>query len=261
MIDTFSRTGPLMEASSYPAWAQQLIKDCSFAKSRVVEHELYQRMRDGHLNHKVMRQYLIGGWPVVEQFAIYMANNLAKTRFARHPGEDMARRWLMRNIRVELNHADYWVNWAKAHGVSLDDLTRQQVSPELHALSHWCWHTSSSDSLVVGMAATNYAIEGATGEWAAVVCSTGAYAEGFPEEERKPAMKWLKMHAQYDDSHPWEALEIICTLAGNNPSEHLQAELRQAVCKSYDYMYLFLEHCMQLDKVKSPRARIVELET
>jgi pyrroloquinoline quinone (PQQ) biosynthesis protein C len=250
-----------MEASSYPAWAQQLIKDCSFAKSRVVEHELYQRMRDGHLNHKVMRQYLIGGWPVVEQFAIYMANNLAKTRFARHPGEDMARRWLMRNIRVELNHADYWVNWAKAHGVSLDDLTRQQVSPELHALSHWCWHTSSSDSLVVGMAATNYAIEGATGEWAAVVCSTGAYAEGFPEEERKPAMKWLKMHAQYDDSHPWEALEIICTLAGNNPSEHLQAELRQAVCKSYDYMYLFLEHCMQLDKVKSPRARIVELET
>ena len=261
MIDTFSRTGPLMEASSYPAWAQQLIKDCSFAKSRVVEHELYQRMRDGHLNHKVMRQYLIGGWPVVEQFAIYMANSLAKTRFARHPGEDMARRWLMRNIRVELNHADYWVNWAKAHGVTLDDLTRQQVSPELHALSHWCWHTSSSDSLVVGMAATNYAIEGATGEWAAVVCSTGAYAEGFPEEERKPAMKWLKMHAQYDDSHPWEALEIICTLAGNNPSEHLQAELRQAVCKSYDYMYLFLEHCMQLDKVKSPRARIVELET
>jgi pyrroloquinoline quinone (PQQ) biosynthesis protein C len=250
-----------MEASSYPAWAQQLIKDCSFAKSRVVEHELYQRMRDGHLNQKVMRQYLIGGWPVVEQFAIYMANSLAKTRFARHPGEDMARRWLMRNIRVELNHADYWVNWAKAHGVSLDDLTRQQVSPELHALSHWCWHTSSSDSLVVGMAATNYAIEGATGEWAAVVCSTGAYAEGFPEEERKPAMKWLKMHAQYDDSHPWEALEIICTLAGNNPGEHLQAELRQAVCKSYDYMYLFLEHCMQLDKVKSPRARIVELET
>jgi pyrroloquinoline quinone (PQQ) biosynthesis protein C len=250
-----------MEASSYPAWAQQLIKDCSFAKSRVVEHELYQRMRDGHLSQKVMRQYLIGGWPVVEQFAIYMANSLAKTRFARHPGEDMARRWLMRNIRVELNHADYWVNWAKAHGVSLDDLTRQQVSPELHALSHWCWHTSSSDSLVVGMAATNYAIEGATGEWAAVVCSTGAYAEGFPEETRKPAMKWLKMHAQYDDSHPWEALEIICTLAGNNPSVHLQAELRQAVCKSYDYMYLFLEHCMQLDKVKSPRARIVELET
>jgi pyrroloquinoline quinone (PQQ) biosynthesis protein C len=104
----------------------------------------------------------------------------------------------------------------------------------------------------VAIAATNYAIEGATGEWSAVVCSTGVYAAAFPEEERKRAMKWLKMHAQYDDAHPWEALEIICTLAGMNPSKELQTELRQAVCKSYDYMYLFLESCMRLEKEKAP---------
>ncbi|NVL27288.1 TenA family transcriptional regulator, partial [Pseudomonas syringae pv. actinidiae] len=73
MIDTFERTGPLMEASSYPAWAQQLINDCSPAKARVVEHELYQQMRDAKLSPQIMRQYLIGGWPVVEQFAVYMA--------------------------------------------------------------------------------------------------------------------------------------------------------------------------------------------
>ena len=261
MIEAFSRNGPLMEASSYPVWAQQLIQDCSSAKAKVVEHELYQRMRDGQLSPKIMRQYLIGGWPVVEQFAVYMANNLAKTRFARHPGEDMARRWLMRNIRVELNHADYWIHWSEAHGVSLDDLKAQRVSPHLHALSHWCWHTSSADSLIVAIAATNYAIEGATGEWSAVVCSSGEYAELFPEESRKRAMKWLKMHAQYDDSHPWEALEIICTLAGNDPSQHLQAELRQAVTKSYDYMFLFLEHCMQLDKTAAHRTRAAELES
>ncbi|EGH42956.1 hypothetical protein PSYPI_11353, partial [Pseudomonas syringae pv. pisi str. 1704B] len=108
-------------------------------------------------------------------------------------------------------------------------------------------------------AATNYAIEGATGEWSAVVCSSGVYAEAFPEETRKKAMKWLKMHAQYDDAHPWEALEIICTLVGNKPSVQLQAELRQAVTKSYDYMYLFLERCMQLDRVK-PRGRVAALE-
>lgn len=86
MIDTFNRTGPLMEAASYPAWAQQLITDCSESKRRVVEHELYQRMRDNKLSARTMRQYLIGGWPVVEQFALYMAQNLTKTRFARHPG-------------------------------------------------------------------------------------------------------------------------------------------------------------------------------
>jgi len=256
VIDTFNRTGPLMEAASYPAWAQQLIQDCSESKRRVVEHELYRRMRDNKLSAKTMRNYLIGGWPVVEQFALYMAQNLTKTRFARHPGEDMARRWLMRNIRVELNHADYWVHWSRAHGVSLEDLQAQKVAPELHALSHWCWHTSSADSLIVAIAATNYAIEGATGEWSALVCSNGVYAASFPEEDRKRAMKWLKMHAQYDDAHPWEALEIICTLAGLNPSKSLQAELREAVCKSYDYMYLFLERCIQLEhSEKAPVAR------
>lgn len=261
MIDTFSRSGPLMEATSYPDWAQQLIQNCSESKRRVVEHELYQRLRDGCLSPKTMRQYLIGGWPVVEQFAVYMAQNLTKTRFARHPGEDMARRWLMRNIRVELNHADYWVNWSQAHGVTLEDLQAQHVSPELHALSHWCSHTCASDSLVVAIAATNYAIEGATGEWSAIVCSSDVYADGFADDVRKRAMKWLRMHAQYDDSHPWEALEIICTLAGNNPSVQLQNELRLAITKSYDYMYLFLERCMLLEKEPQSRARKVMAES
>jgi hypothetical protein len=85
-------------------------------------------------------------------------------------------------------------------------------------------------------------------EWSALVCSNGVYAAAFPEEDRKRAMKWLKMHAQYDDAHPWEALEIICTLAGHEPEQSLADwNLRQAMCKSYDYMYLFLERCMQLE--------------
>lgn len=53
----------------------------------------------------------------------------------------------------------------------------------------------------------------------------------------------------------WEALEIICTLAGMNPTTALQTELRQAVCKSYDYMYLFSERCMQLEKAPVHRER------
>ncbi|MCY1426442.1 hypothetical protein D3C76_434880 [compost metagenome] len=256
MIDAFSRTGPLMELGSYPAWARQLVQDCSESKRRVVEHEFYQRMRDATLSARTLRLYLVGGWPVVEQFALYMAQNLTKTRFARHPGEDMARRWLMRNIRVELNHADYWVNWSHAHGVSIEDLQAQKVPAELQALSDWCWHTSSADPLVIAIAATNYAIEGATGEWSALVCSGGTYAAAFPEDVRKRAMKWLKMHAQYDDAHPWEALEIICTLAGNNPSQALQADLRRAICKSYDYMHLFLERCLQHEQRQPERARL-----
>ncbi len=84
MTDAFIRTGPLMDATSYPLWAQRLLQECSASKRRVVEHEFYQRMRDGNLGSQTMRQYLIGGWPVVEQFSVYMAHNLTKTRYARH---------------------------------------------------------------------------------------------------------------------------------------------------------------------------------
>ena len=54
---------------------------------------------------------------------------------------------------------------------------------------------------------------GATGEWACLVCSQPTYAQSLPEGIRAPAMRWLKVHAEYDDTHPWEALDI----AESNP--------------------------------------------
>ena len=41
------------------------------------------------------------------------------------------------------------------------------------------------------------------------MCSEDRYAQLFDESVRAKAMKWLKLHAKYDDAHPWEALEII----------------------------------------------------
>ena len=204
MIDVFNRTGPLMEATSYPEWAQQLIRDCSESKRRVVEHEVYKRMRDNTLSEKTMRLYLIGGWPVVEQFSLYMGHNLGKTRYGRHPGEDMARRWLIRNIRVELNHADYWVNWARAHDVSLDDMNAQDIPAEFQALNDWCWHSCATDSLAVSMAATNYAIEGAVGSLLTValfvfVCVRGMYIGLWAER----AKQYFAAYMAYGLSFLW----------------------------------------------------------
>ena len=70
MIDAFVRIGPLMDPASYPKWAQQLLADCHESKQRVVDHEVYRRLRDGKLKQATIRQYLIGGWPVVEQFSL-----------------------------------------------------------------------------------------------------------------------------------------------------------------------------------------------
>ncbi|HEY8973820.1 MAG TPA: hypothetical protein VIN75_06355, partial [Burkholderiaceae bacterium] len=92
--------------------------------------------------------------------------------------------------------------------------------------------------------ATNYAVEGATGEWSCVVCSQDTYARSLPDEIRSPAMRWLKVHAEYDDTHPWEALDIIATLLGHAPSAHEIAQVRQAIRTSYRYMELSLDSAM-----------------
>ncbi len=121
-------------------------------------------------------------------------------------------------------------------------------------LSHWCWHTCERDPLAVAMAATNFAIEGTTGEWAALVCGSSTYENGFPDEVRKHAMKWLRVHAHYDDTHPWEALEIIATLLGHQPPEARDiANVRSAIVKSYQYMSSAFDDCLRGRKRRAPR--------
>lgn len=241
----FVRTGPLMDVSSYPAWTQDLVYHCDRYKSEVVEHELFGRMQQACLDHATHKAFLSGGWPVIEQFPQYMAMNLLKIRYGQGPGQDMARRYLIRNIRVEQNHADHWVNWAAASGVDVPAMLHGTHALETLCLSQWCWQVCDRDSLAVAMAATNYAIEGATGEWSARVCAEPHYAQLFDETVRAKAMKWLRLHAKYDDAHPWEALEIIVTLVGLNPSAETISRLRHAICRSHQFMRMLLDHYMR----------------
>lgn len=263
MADEFIRTGELTDIHSYPAWAQAMVNDCAVARQRVAHHELFHRMRDATLTEAQTYAFLVGVWPVIEQFPQYMAQNLLKVQYGRTRGHDLARRYLIRNMRVEQNHADHWVNWAIASGLQTEDLLDGDVPLETHALSHWCWHTCERDALAAGMAATNYAIEGVTGDWSALVCSSDLYENTFTPDTRAKAMKWLKLHAKYDDTHPWEALEIICSIMGTNPSPRGAALIRSHVLKSYEYMRLTLDYCLNAvdeDAVAAPGAARVTTE-
>jgi pyrroloquinoline quinone (PQQ) biosynthesis protein C len=57
-------------------------------------------------------------------------------------------------------------------------------------------------------------------------------------------MRWLKVHAEYDDTHPWEALDIVATLLGHAPSSADVAAVRRAVQSSYRYMEMSLDSAM-----------------
>lgn len=244
MESYFLRSGPLMDLASYPQWLQQIVSACADARRAVVAHEIFQQMHEARLPAAAMRRFLASFWPVIEQFPQYMAMNLLKVQYGLGPGHAMARKYLIRNIRVEQNHVEYWIDWSHGHGMSRDDLLFGWRSASADALSHWCWHSCERDPLPIAMAATNYAIEGATGEWAAFVCDSPAYENGFPDDERKQAMKWLRVHAHYDDTHPWEALEIIATLTGHRPDRREAASIAAAIVKSYQYMSNAFDDCL-----------------
>lgn len=241
----FERSGPLNELRSYPQWAQDMIGRCEEAKQQVVQHEMWTKMRECRVDPEERDRFMIGLWPVIEGFPGFMARSLLKTRYGRSEGDNMARRWLVRNIRVEQNHAEYWIQWAEGAGVPREKLLNAPMPPGTQDLARWCEEASAKGSLAAGLAAVNYAVEGATGEWAQKVYDSQDYRDSFPAETRKANLRWLKLHAAYDDEHPWEALEIVCTLVGAAPPTREILHLGECIRRTYTCMRLFGDRCLE----------------
>lgn len=245
MNTRFERTGPLTEITSYPQWAQDMVADCESTKQRVLDHDIWKMMTAMELDEESTRNFMTGLWPFIERFPSFMALNLLKTRYGRSAGDDMARRWLVRNIRVEQNHAEYWLNWAEGAGVPRSALLQDPTPHGTQGLTDWCEEISASGSLAAGMVATNYAIEGVTGEWAKMIYDSEEYRDSFDPSIRASSLRWLHLHADYDDVHPWEALEIVCTLMGNKPSKEDVAYLGECIKRSYMSMILLGDRCIR----------------
>jgi len=240
----FERTGPLTELTSYPQWAQDMVAACEGAKQGVLDHEVWRLMRAARLGREATYNFMVGVWPVIERFPGYMAHNLLKTQYGRSEGDNLARRWLVRNIRVEQNHADYWLHWAEGAGVAREEVLNGLMPQGSQSLASWCEEVSRRDSLAAGVAATNYAVEGVTGEWSQMIYESEAYARSMPEQSRIQSLRWLQLHAAYDDTHPWEALEIVCTLLGTAPSPDIVEHLRECITRSYTSMCITLDRCL-----------------
>lgn len=241
----FERTGPLAELTSYPQWAQKMVAECASTKQRVLDHDIWKMMMALQLDQESTNNFMRGLWPFIERFPGFMALNLLKTRYGRSPGDDKARRWLVRNIRVEQNHAEYWINWAEGAGVPRQELLQGDVLHGTDGLARWCEEISTHGTLAAGLVATNYAIEGVTGEWSRMIYESKTYQESFEQPIRASSLRWLHLHAAYDDVHPWEALDIVCTLMGENPSEMEVAHLGECIRRSYTSMILLGDRCIR----------------
>jgi pyrroloquinoline quinone (PQQ) biosynthesis protein C len=146
---------------------------------------------------------------------------------------------------VEQNHAEYWLQWAEGLGIPREDVLSSRLPRGTDVLHRWCEEVSSSDSLAAGMAATNYAVEGATGGWSHVLYDSESYRESFDLKGRTRSLRWLQLHAAYDDTHPWEALEIVCSIMGTQPPLDEVEHITECVRRTYVSMRLLADACVR----------------
>ena len=218
----------------YPRWIQDLIGESTEQRLRVSMHEAWRRMADGSITPLEHRNVLVGFWPLIERFPQFLALNLLKTSHGRDTGLDGARSWLAKNLRVEQKHAEWFLDWAEVFGTPRAEMLDGARPVEMTAISDWCWHVCQHGDLAEAMAATNYAIEGVTGEWTPSVADSESYRSRVPPQEVERGMRWLRVHADYDDAHPWDALALIAQLVGPDPAPARVRGILAAVCKSYD---------------------------
>lgn len=236
------KTFQKIKITTHPEWAQKFWDNLIPIKDKVAHHPYFKEIQAGKLPVKLGQRGLIDFYPLVENFPKFMALNLAKVKRG-EPGHLEAKYWLIQNIKVEQNHADWWHFWANGFHVSDDQLKNAKPSPLMDAINYYLWFINTYGSISEGIAATNLAVEWATGEWTiSIIDGVKSYAkQGLGNIDEK-TMSWLNAHASYDDAHPYEAMEII-KLCARTASE--QEKALNAAKRSLEYYLLALDDCYQ----------------
>lgn len=225
-----------LRETSHPAWVQDMLHELRPEWSAVLESPIFPATATGPFPEEAWRRVMLEFFCVVEAFPKYMGVYLGRTTFGKRPGDLLARDWLIGNIRTEALHAQWFLDWAAALGLEYEEMVAHRPGPEVAALYEFLWSVSYRGSLAEAFGAVNYAIEGTTGDWTRLVLP--AFTERFGGDRR--GLMWLAEHAEYDDAHPREALELIkITELGEDD----RANVRSAIQRSLELFRRGFDAC------------------
>ncbi len=242
-----------LEITPHQPWAQQFWDDLVPIKDQVANHPVFQKMADGSLHLACFRHALLHFYPLVARFPSYMSMSLAKAIHFDQAGIVDARNWLIQNIKVEERHLNWYRDWACGFGLSAEQLDSVTPPAAMNAVNHYLWSVGYREGIAESIAATNLAIEWATGDWTKKVYQgINAYTsqEGVEitsqegVEISRRTLAWLRAHAQYDDLHPYEAMELIKRLADHDPA--MQKRAFEAAAQGLAYYKLALDDCYRV---------------
>jgi pyrroloquinoline quinone (PQQ) biosynthesis protein C len=235
-----------IEITPHPEWVEELLTFLGPYTRQITEHPYFESMARGTLGIEQFRRGLVYFYPLIESFPKYMALNLAKVPAGSAQWNNRARHWLISNIHQERVHTSWWKQWAKGFGVASELLDDEiHPPPSMDAINSYLWRICTHGSLAEGMSATNFAVEGPTGQWTKSVKEGLAKYRGVPGIEiNDKTVAWVAEHADYDDMHPHEALEIIKAYA---TTAEEQLRVKQAAKRAMEYYRMALDSCYRSD--------------
>jgi pyrroloquinoline quinone (PQQ) biosynthesis protein C len=201
--------GDRQELHLHPQWVGSLHEYIKPCWDDLLSGAWVQGVLAGQLTIEEMQGWMLQMYPFIHAFPKFLAEALIKVE------DDYSRAFLIDNIRVEKAHADHWLWMGVGFGLRQDEMLalaegRKPVLRDVQSLTDWLWYINTKGSLAEAVAATSFAIEGATGELARKVMSGFESYRDNPRVDFSPkTYKWMKEHARYDDEHPKVALEIV----------------------------------------------------
>ena len=179
----------------------------------LVAGEWATNLNNGTWSTNAMRGWCLQIYPFIHSFPKFLAEALIKVE------DEYSRSFLIDNIRVEKGHAEHWLWMGEGLGVPRGEMMalaqgERPLLRDVQSLTDWIWHINAKGSLAEAVAATSFAIEGATGDLARTLLKGfEAYGsrEGVTMNPR--TTKWFRNHAKYDDDHPRIALEVVARYA------------------------------------------------
>jgi pyrroloquinoline quinone (PQQ) biosynthesis protein C len=217
-----------LKEAPHPEWVERMLAGQKAAWDAVSSAWVFEQTATGLFPEASWRRVIKDFFCVVEAFPKYMGLALTKTTYGQSPRDYLARDWLIGNIRVEAMHVGWYIDWAAAHDIGVDELTSHRPGPEVGALYEWLWSISYRGSLSEAVGAVNYAIEGTTGDWTRRV--SPAFIRRYEGgQSARRSLRWLSAHAEYDDAHPREALEIVKLAGSPEQASRIDSAIRRSL--------------------------------
>lgn len=229
--------GVIQEPLAQLGWIETFKSEIQTDWNDVVAGEWATGVNDGAWSVEAMRGWIFQIYPFIHTFPKFLAEALIKVE------DEHSRSFLIDNIRVEKAHADHWLWMGEGFGIPRSEMIAlaegdRPVHRDVQSLTDWIWYINTKGSLAEAVAATSFAIEGATGDLTrALLPAFEAYGTRPGVDMNPRTTKWFRNHAKYDDDHPRIAMEVVTRYATN---ERTQMKVIAATRRSLQLLNLAL---------------------